>query len=315
MDEVKTFEVKNSMAEIFINFLSFLLLGIVSTAAGMIFFQVINKYFSDVLFNNFNTSAIHYSIASLIVGLPIYFWAMHFWFKSFSNSPQKIESRLSKWLTYIVLLIAGGMVIGDLIAVIFNFLQGEYNSRFFLKALVIFVIAGLVFGFYFLERKKIQYKKEVSSNLFWLIGGSTGFLAILAVILGFLTGGTPQQTRLKNLDLQRVGDLEQISSCLSNFFYDNGRLPANFNELENNVRYSYCASRILDPETGKNYEYKIISENKYELCAKFSLSATDEPQNSGYFGLWARHNRGTVCNRQTATSGEFRKNLPVPTRP
>ncbi len=312
MDESKNTEIKNSMPEIFINFLSFLLLGIVATAVGIIFFQVINKYFSDVLFSRFSASAIHYSIASLIVGFPVYLWALWFWFKSFANAPEKSESRLSKWLTYIILLIAGGTIIGDLIAAIFNFLQGEYGARFLLKALVILVIAGLVFSFYFLERKKIQYKKEMSSSLFWLVGSAAGLLAILAIVLGFLAGGMPYEARLRNFDLQRANDLQMISSAISSFAFENNRLPKDLSEIRDNSRYNYGAS-YADPETKKGYDYKIInpgpgadSSAEYELCAVFSLSTLNEAQNSyeyGY-GKWAEHDKGYVCQKQTVTFGK-----------
>lgn len=299
------------MPEIFINFLSFLLLGIIATAAGIIFFQVVNKYFSDVLFNNFSASAINYSIASLIVGFPIYLWALWFWFKSFRNAPEKSESKLSKWLTYIILLIAGGTIIGDLIAVIFNFLQGEFGSRFLLKALAIIVIAGLVFVFYFFERKKIQYKKEISAAPFLTLLILSNVLIVSAIILGFLAGGTPYEARLRNFDLQRADNLQAISSAVSNFAFENIRLPKDLSEIRNNPRYNYGAG-YADPETNKSYDYKIINPGsgadnpaEYELCATFSLSTLNGAKNSYPFGYsqWAIHGKGYVCQKQIATFG------------
>ena len=319
MDELKTSEVKSNMVGIFINFLSFLLLGIIATAVGIIFFQVINKYLPDVLsatyrnyqFSSFSASAIRYAIASLIVGFPVYLWAAWFWFKSFASpagGPEKSESRLSKWLTYIILLIAGGTIIGDLITIIYNFLQGEYGARFLLKALVIFVIAGLVFSFYFLERKKIQYKKETSSGLFWLVGSAAGFLVILAIVLGFIAGGTPYQARLRNFDLQRANDLQMISSAVSNFAFENSRLPKDLSEIRDNPRYNYGAG-YADPETKKDYEYNVISENEFELCGNFVLSNLDEFQNVGYYGKWQKHDKGQLCEKQIVTFGK--QNMPL----
>ena len=160
-EELQNSSPTSSIVEIFINFFSFILLGINATALGVIFFQIINKYFPDLLsgtlygfMGGFNVSSIHYSIASLIVAFPLYVWTMRFWFKSFEESQGKTESKLSKWLTYLILLVAAGFMVGDLISVIYNYLQGELTLRFFLKALTVFVIAGLVFGFYYFERKK-----------------------------------------------------------------------------------------------------------------------------------------------------------------
>lgn len=307
----------HSMVEIFMNLLSFVLLGIVSTALGVLYFQIINKYFPDLLqqtsygFGAFSTSAIHYSIAALIVGFPIYAWTIWFWFKSFRNTPEKIESRLSKWLTYIILFLAAGTIIGDLITVIYNFLQGEVSARFLLKALTIIVIAGFIFGFYFLERKKIQYKKYVSRGVFQVVGGLCALFIIIGIVFGFLAGGTRGEERLRRFDLQRVSDLEQISSGVSAFATDNMRLPQSLNELKTNARYNYYVSRLNDPETQKEYEYRVMSQVDYELCAEFALSTKDSmAQPYAYpYGVFGAHDAGRVCWQNTVTVDG--RNIPV----
>ena len=108
MEEIKN-TTKSNMAEIFIHFMSFILLGISAVATGILYFQAINKYFPDNQFIFFDASGVHYAIASLIIGFPLYIWALWFWFRNFKNAPEKIELKLTKWLTYIVFLIASGM--------------------------------------------------------------------------------------------------------------------------------------------------------------------------------------------------------------
>ena len=331
MEELNKQEIRNSAVEIVINFLSFILLGVIATATGILYFQVINKHFPDVLsgmyrnynLNNFDASEMRYAMASLIIGFPIYLWMTWFWFRSFKNLPEKIASKLSTFLTYIVLLIAGGVIIGDLITIVYNFLQGEYSSRFLLKALTLLAIAGIVFSFYFFERKKIQYKKDISSGLFWAIGSMASILVILAIIFGFVVGGTPKEARIRNLDLQRTGALQELSSCINSFAYDNVRLPKDLNELGSNARYAYCVSRIGDPETKQDYEYSIIDQgaeidnsSTYELCGEFAMSTLDEFSVGYYSTKWARHDKGRVCETQTATFGPqpFEKPIPLPAR-
>lgn len=302
---------KHNMVEIFINFASFILLGIVAISLGTLYFQIINKYFPDALSltkygdysSRYRTSAIHFSIASLFVAFPIYVWAIWFWLKSFKNNPQKIESRLSKWITYLILLFAGGTIAGDFIRVIFNFLQGGLGVRFLLKALIVLTIAGFVFGFYFLERKKIQYKKEVSINLFKIIGGSVTFLVILAIVLGFFAGGSPKNERLRKFDLERVANLQEISRGISSYARDNNRLPKDFDEILDNALYAFYLSNVNDPETQKQYEYRIISFTEYELCAEFSTSSTiDAPVRSPYgVSKWNEHSSGRVCQELRVT--------------
>ena len=65
-----------------------------------------------------------------------------------------------------MLLVSAVTIVGDLVTAVFYFLQGEVTGRFFLKSLTIFVVAGIIFGFYFLERKKIQYRKNVPRKTF-----------------------------------------------------------------------------------------------------------------------------------------------------
>lgn len=310
----------HSMVEIFINILSFLLLGITATAVGTLYFQIINRYFPDPLASGYYydpgsaTRSIHYAIAALLVGFPIYVWAVRFWFKRLGGAAEKTESRLSKWLTYIVLLIAAGTIIGDLIVVIFNFLQGELSPRFLLKALTILVITGFIFGFYALERKKIQYKKDVLPGLLRGVGGAFAAVVALGIVLGFFAGGTPQTERLRKFDNERANDLRQIASGITSFALDQNRLPEDFEEMRRNSRYGYYILRTTDPETKKPYEYRVVKERveaalgasfaEFELCAEFSLSTREEAGRRSYpADSWASHGKGRTCNIQTATLG------------
>ena len=310
-------KIQHSMIEIFVNLLSFILLGIVATALGTLYFQIINKYFVDPLANiaysigQFRTSAIHYSIAALIIGFPLYLWAEIFWFKRFFGKPKKNESRLSKWLTYIILLIAAGTIIGDLITVIFNFLQGELSPRFFLKALTVLVIAGFVFGFYFLERKKIQYKKEVSFVYFKVIVGLAILVVATGIVLGFFAGGTPSQARLQRFDLETTNNLSQIGNAVNIFASSQNNLPNSLSELKNNPTYTSYFYNITD-EKMKEYEYRIVNNTQYELCGIFNLANFDfntEPLGQ----IWNRHEAGRVCKTLTATLSNIQIFKPAPT--
>lgn len=301
-----TFGKKSSTAEIAVNFLSFILLGIVAIAWGTLLFQVIGKYFPDPLAYNYGapiaSEIVHYSIAALIIAFPLYWLTIRFWFRSFLRDEGKMETTLTKWLTYLVLLVASLVIVGDLITVLFTFLQGEISARFFFKALTIFLIAGFVFGFYFLERKKIQYRRPVSTSVFRTLGGAVAALIFLAIVLGFLAGGSPATERKRTFDEQRENDLSSLESCVQNFATKYKRLPTTLVDLEK-TEYSYCTSK-KDPETGMAYEYKIIEasrqtggniEGEFELCANFSLSK--EPGGEYYSSnKWREHTAGLNCD-------------------
>ena len=54
-------------------------------------------------------------MASIIVAFPIFLGVMRFIVREVEAHPEKLESGVRKWLTYIALLIAAETVIGDLI--------------------------------------------------------------------------------------------------------------------------------------------------------------------------------------------------------
>jgi threonine/homoserine/homoserine lactone efflux protein len=67
-----------------------------------------------------------------------------------------------KWLTYIALLIAAGVVVGDLITFLTFFLRGELTARFVAKVTVVLVIAGGVYWYYVgsLQKSALESKKS-----------------------------------------------------------------------------------------------------------------------------------------------------------
>ena len=51
-------------------------------------------------------------------------------------------------LEYMTLFVAAGVIIGDVVTLIYNLLGGEITIRFMLKVLVVAFIAGSVFWYY-----------------------------------------------------------------------------------------------------------------------------------------------------------------------
>ena len=302
---------KSTTVEIVINFFSFILLGNLATSMGILLFGVINYFFKDNLNNNYYSSSsetIHYAIASLLIGFPIYCWVMNFWFKKFKEEEGKIESRLTRWITYLVLLVAAVTILGDLIVVIFNMLQGELTSRFSLKALTILLISGGIFGFYFLERKAIQYKKVIKRNIFLSFALGALFLVIFSIVLGFFVSGSPKTERMRTFDDTRANDLASLATCIGSYASDQKALPESLEELKSDSRYSYCSNK-KDPENMEMYEYRVINKSvkigevtkgEFELCANFSLSSDERNNSKSTFYMsdskWNEHFSGRSCD-------------------
>ncbi len=91
---------------------------------------------------------IRWSMAVLIVTLPMYLWLAIGERRKLTADPSLYRSAIRKWLTYITLLISATVLLGDLIAVIYAFLNGDFTVQFFLKAAVVAVVAGGIFTFY-----------------------------------------------------------------------------------------------------------------------------------------------------------------------
>lgn len=307
-----------SAVEVVVNLFAFILLGVVATAFAILYYQIINFFYPDPLVVTYGSydasrSAMHYAMSALLIGFPAYFFVVKYSLKRFLDDAEKIESQLSKWLTYIVLLIAATTIIGDLITSIYFLLQGEITARFFLKALTILVVAGGVFGFYFFERKVVQFRQSVRPCLFRAFALGASLLVLSGIILGFLVGGSPATERLRGLDQQRAEDLSRIASCVSSYAAAHKRLPESLVDLERSADYGYCPGNTFDPERAVPYEYAVIEasttegavvEGTFELCAEFSLSSLEDktlPAHSYDSGLtkWTTHTNGRACDMET----------------
>lgn len=314
---------KASAVDVVVNVFSFILLAIVATGSGSLYFHVIDRAFPDPLAAITGASelamtrAIHYAIASLVIGFPLYLAAMWVWFRGFRTDPGRTEPGITKWLTYLVLLIAAAIAVGDLIAVLFYLLQGEISVRFLLKALTILTISGIIFAFYYLERRKIQYGKAVSPKAMRSLTAGVGAIVALGVVTGFLSAGSPQRARQRAFDLERTRELTALAGCIEGYARTLGQLPASLGTLKQTARYSHCAGWMEDPATRKPYEYRIVAAartqgpvrvGEFELCATFSLAspapagAAESPGRPT--SIWREHGAGRSCHTVTTQLGE-----------
>jgi len=145
-----------SAREAFIYLLLFLCLYWSAWSFGTLLFDFINHWIPDKLMQYYQTDifGVRRSVASLIVAFPVYFWLTMLTAKWIRRDPEKKASKIRKWLTYLTLFVAAGVIIGDLITLIYNLLAGELTLRFILKVLAVLLIAGLIFGYYLWDLRK-----------------------------------------------------------------------------------------------------------------------------------------------------------------
>lgn len=142
-----------SAREAFLYLVMFFTLYGSAFSVGTLLFQFINRWLPDVALGyeyvmSASTSIIRTSTASLIISFPIFLFVAWLLKKSIAHDPEKRASKIRKWLTYITLFVAAGIIIGDLITLVNYLLNGELTLRFELKVLVVLAIAGTIFGYY-----------------------------------------------------------------------------------------------------------------------------------------------------------------------
>ena len=130
----------------------------------VLFFTYINRMFPDSAMESpyyFDSqlSTIRWSMAAIIVTFPLFLWMSRLLLKEMERHHEKAWSGVRRWLTYLTLFVAAMALVGDVITLVFNLLEGELSLRFILKVLVVFVIAGLTFTYYLLSIRTSPQKQ------------------------------------------------------------------------------------------------------------------------------------------------------------
>src|SRR2546426_7927794 len=140
-----------SARDAFLYLLSFATLATWTTAVGSMLFEFINHWFPDAVSRNYVydlRTAVTWQMAAVAVAFPIYLLVMRLILREAADRPERLESGVRKWLTYLSLLGTAGAMICDLICFLDYFLTGELTVRFVLKAATVMLIAGAVFAYY-----------------------------------------------------------------------------------------------------------------------------------------------------------------------
>jgi hypothetical protein len=262
-----------------------------------ILFSVINVAFPQVNQSFYYSPSISFPVATLIVVFPLFVYFSNLIRKSYVQDPSKKEYAVRKWLLYITLFIAGGVLAGDLITLIYFFLDGqELTTGFLLKVLSVLVVAGSVLG-YFVDDLKDNLTKS-RRNIWRLIAI---VLVLGSIILGFVVLGTPQSQRQARYDNQRISDLQNIQWQIVNYWQQKERLPDRIGDLEDSISGFVLPS---DPETDAPYEYIKTGNLNFELCAEFNRDSEEikfgqpriaHPEFGGKLDENWQHSAGRVC--------------------
>ncbi len=292
-----------SARDAFLHLLTFTALYSSIISGMMLLFEYVNRLLPDpalgesALYES-DLSYIRWLLAVLLVSFPLLAFLWRILHREFVANPEKLTSGVRRWLTYLTLFITACAMVGDLIALVFSLLQGEFTVRFFLKVFIVFVLTGVPFGYYFsvLRMQPDMYRKWRHHRHFVF---SSCVLALATFVWGIVLVGSPAYGRAQRFDEQRVSDLRAIENEVLNNVYGQNRyalpaptvlpkaLPKTLDEVAKNAQYQKLS--VVDPDTGVPYEYKVTSATRFQLCATFTL------QRSQQYDIFWDHPAGHHC--------------------
>ena len=291
-----------SAKEAFFYLLIFSTLATWTIGFGFLAFALIEYWFADPLFSGIDQSwgsySITYSMATLIVAFPLYLLISRIVVRESTAHPERLDSGIRKWLTYMALVIAACVFTGDLITALAYLLRGEFTSRFVAKSLVVLILSGGVFYYYFGGLRKTGAADPLTPLSRWNRDSimallSTTFVAIL-IILGFTQSGPPRAQRDLRADSQRIQNLFQISRNMTVYWAShNQQLPPSLDQLP--------GASFTDPVTAAPYLYHAKQGSQYELCAIFARKSPST-DNTPSVRQWL-HPAGYHCFQLDATAG------------
>lgn len=283
--------------EAFLYLVSFIALYVTAISFGIMVFGLIDYSFPDALDSRegFSTESGATAIASVIVAFPLYLFLTRWLGRLVAADPERRQSLVRRWLTYLTLVVGAGIILGDLIALLANVLTGDPTLRFALKAISILVITGCIFGYYLWDMRQTEASAATPGNNLYVRGLLVVAVLVVAGCIAYaltLTG-SPGSQRDMRLDDRRVSDLSNIAENIDRYWELNGELPGSFDDMPGPT---YYVTSVRDPDTGAPYEYRVLEAPHYELCAVFSTDTDDSPQRIRPFGERAwDHREGRHC--------------------
>lgn len=280
---------KFSLKDLFINISA--TVALYSTVGFLLnlLFTVINKAYPQIN-SYYSSSSISWPVAAIIVLFPVFIILMRVLQKDYEAEPERKNYGIHRWLTYLTLFISGGIVVGDLISVLYYFIDGqELTTGFLLKILTLLVIAGGIFVYYISD---LRNKLNSTTRNIWRIVAVV--IVVGSIILGFSVLGSPRTQRLYKYDSEKVSNLQNMKGQIESYYLTNAKLPANLDELKTVAYYG----AIVDTQTKKPYEYVKTGDLTYQLCAEFNKASAEQLDNSYaypyYDAVWT-HPAGRHC--------------------
>lgn len=286
---------RNNAKDFFLNLGATISLYTVVYSLLNLLFTVIDTKYPKITnaYQYMGTSTISWPVAMLIIFVPILLVLMSVISKSYEGDEERKNTGIHKWLTYLTLFLAGLILAGDLVTVLYYFIDGqELTTAFLLKGLSVLVVSGSVFT-YFLNDIRNKLTKE--QRMFWRVFAIV--LVSASILWGFSVLGSPRTQRLVKYDEQKVYDLQNIKGMVEQYYMTKGSMPESLAQLS---ELNYMPVPV-DMQSGNQYTYELIGQSAkaYKLCAVFNFDTTQSTKKSFPYGTVWTHGAGNVCFNQS----------------
>ncbi len=290
--------------EAFLYLVSFISLYVFAFSLGAVLFGLIDHTFPDTLhrYRSPASAADATALAAVIVAFPLYLFLMRRLAVAVAADPERRQSLVRRWLTYLTLVVGAGIILGDIIALLASLLTGDPTVSFFLKVAAVLLIVAPIFGYYLWDMRQAEDEAAGSAARAAPVLRALAIAAVVVVVatVGYsiYVIGTPVQQRQIRLDEQRIDDLRSISRNVDRYYEFNGAMPANLFDLQGP---QYSVQSIADPDTGRPYGYHLVGGVDYELCAVFNAESPERRDERRPFSesIWD-HGPGLTCFALTA---------------
>ncbi|MEX0918193.1 MAG: DUF5671 domain-containing protein [Candidatus Paceibacterota bacterium] len=205
-------------------------------------------------------SGIRFGLATLIVFFPVYVVLTRM-VNQIRRKEHGVYLTLTRWLIYLSLFVGSAILLSDLVAVLWAFLNGEVTMRFLLKAGALLVIVSAALKYYILDTRGYWTTHERQALMY---AGAATILVLTAVVVGFTSIDSPAEVREQRIDQQQISDLQDMQWRIEEHYRTNAVLPDSVAELYTSVPAPKA------PEGRSTYEYTVLGEQSYELCATFA---------------------------------------------
>lgn len=146
-----------SPREAFLYLVAFATLYLSAWHLGSLLFQFIDLMFPDTAEGVWREEIVRgrmrWAVAVLMVAFPVFLLVSR---QILHEMDPTRAGGVGRWLTWLTLFMATLVLLGNLATLIYNLLGGDLTLRFVLKVLTVGLIAGIIFGYYLRQLRRMD---------------------------------------------------------------------------------------------------------------------------------------------------------------